>query len=288
MSAASAAAVVAAPGTATAGTRSAGERRRRRIVVVGAGITSARTLVDRGYQVTVLEARDRLGGRIHTSHRWADAPIDLGASWIHEIRGNPLTDIARDAGLSLATTDYNSAVTYDAKRGLLDTGAGSRHEAMSKQVAGGVKSGYRLRADRPLRAHLERTLGFDDLSAFDRRLANHMTVSMAELDYAGDSAQLSSWHWDSMSGYAGLDAVLPAGYGAMIDHLAEGLDVRLGDRVLTVAHNSSGVRITSSRGRFDADAVIVTVPLGALQRGAITFSPGLPRAKAAAVRARSG
>ena len=56
------------------------------IIVVGAGmagLTAAKKLHDAGFNVTVLEARDRVGGRMWTSHKWEDAPIDLGASWIH-------------------------------------------------------------------------------------------------------------------------------------------------------------------------------------------------------------
>lgn len=73
----------------------------RRVLVVGAGIAglaAAQRLLQAGAQVTVLEARDRIGGRIWTSQQWPDAPMDLGASWIHGTEGNPLTDLARQAG----------------------------------------------------------------------------------------------------------------------------------------------------------------------------------------------
>ena len=67
-----------------------------KIIVVGAGVAgleTAKALRDAGYDVTVLEARDRLGGRTYTSKKWADCPIDLGASWIHGPEGHPLTPI---------------------------------------------------------------------------------------------------------------------------------------------------------------------------------------------------
>src|SRR5438477_1201968 len=57
-----------------------------RVVVVGAGaagLAAARTLYDEGYAVTVLEARDRVGGRAFTSFDIAPHPVELGAEFIH-------------------------------------------------------------------------------------------------------------------------------------------------------------------------------------------------------------
>ncbi|MEM8950490.1 MAG: FAD-dependent oxidoreductase, partial [Pseudomonadota bacterium] len=67
-----------------------------RVAVVGAGISglaAAQQLAGEGMDVTVYEARSRLGGRIWTddSLGW---PLDLGASWIHGTDGNPLIKLA--------------------------------------------------------------------------------------------------------------------------------------------------------------------------------------------------
>ena len=43
-----------------------------------AGLAAARRLKALGYDVIVLEGRDRIGGRIHTSNQWSDFPLDLG------------------------------------------------------------------------------------------------------------------------------------------------------------------------------------------------------------------
>jgi polyamine oxidase len=54
-------------------------------IVIGAGVSGLKAAVDlatKGYAVTVLEARDRLGGRVHTIDSSAGS-IEMGAQWIH-------------------------------------------------------------------------------------------------------------------------------------------------------------------------------------------------------------
>ena len=86
------------------------------VLVVGAGmagLAAARSLTDEDYDVIVLEARDRVGGRIWTSRAWPDAPLDMGASWIHGVQGNPITALAETFRVETVETNYDSQVVYD-------------------------------------------------------------------------------------------------------------------------------------------------------------------------------
>src|SRR5690554_5647806 len=70
-------------------------------VVVGAGVaglTAARFLSQAGQRVVVLEARERIGGRTYTQ-RSDGFVADRGASWIHGIDDNPLTDVVAAFGM---------------------------------------------------------------------------------------------------------------------------------------------------------------------------------------------
>ena len=82
------------------------------IAVIGAGISglaAAKVLADAGKSVTVFEARDRIGGRVWTNHDLG-ASLDLGASWIHGVKGNPLTKIADNLKLERLPTSDSSVV----------------------------------------------------------------------------------------------------------------------------------------------------------------------------------
>ncbi|NIR29426.1 MAG: FAD-dependent oxidoreductase, partial [Gammaproteobacteria bacterium] len=59
------------------------------------GLAAARALAAGGARVVVLEARERVRGRVHTLDV-GGTPIDLGAAWVHGDRGNPLTDLCRE------------------------------------------------------------------------------------------------------------------------------------------------------------------------------------------------
>ena len=92
------------------------------MLVVGAGMAgvgAAQQLTEEGVQVLLLEGRDRIGGRIHTDTSLG-VPLDLGASWIHGERGNPLTEIADDADVDRIETDYDSIEVRSADGSLLD------------------------------------------------------------------------------------------------------------------------------------------------------------------------
>jgi len=87
------------------------------VAIIGAGVAglaAARMLRDDGYNVVVFEARDRIGGRVWTDQSLG-IPLDLGASWIHGLKGNPLTRIAKDIGAKLLPTDYENYIARNGK-----------------------------------------------------------------------------------------------------------------------------------------------------------------------------
>ncbi len=67
-------------------------------------MAAARGIADAGWPVRPIEARDRIGGRAHTNRDWG-VPLEMGASWIHGSKDNPLTELAQQAQVRTVPTD---------------------------------------------------------------------------------------------------------------------------------------------------------------------------------------
>jgi len=258
---------------------------RDKVIVIGAGISglaAARRLVDEyGYrgagQVIVLEARRRVGGRIDTS-RALGAPVDLGATWIHGVQGNPLTKLANAFNLARTPTDYDSEVVFDSDgRRFSDAELErmfSRYEDLFDQAL--VYREEELDQDQSLAATLADLRAESGLSARDRRILRWQFFTNVELDFTLGLSELSSFELDEDEEYPGRDELFPGGYGQIPDRLAAGLDVRLGQVVRAVEIGSRSVRVTTNKGAFEAQRCVVSLPLGVLKAGGVTFSPQLP------------
>jgi len=89
------------------------------IIIIGAGISglaAARELQSNGFKVTVLEGRNRIGGRINTD-RTLGLPVDLGASWIHGINNNPIGKLAQEFQVPILLTDWDNWMIYNSNNG---------------------------------------------------------------------------------------------------------------------------------------------------------------------------
>ena len=254
----------------------------RRVIVIGAGIaglTAARDLQASGARVIVVEARDRIGGRIHTSRAWSDVPVDLGASWIHGTAGNPVTDLARQAGAGTVATSYDSTLLHidPALRAL---GAASRGTAGAEAAVGRALAWAERRdADVSLQQALAAVAS--RLDPVQRAQLDFHVNAAYEQEYAGSAASLSAWSLEEGEEFGGPDVLFPHGYGQLVDHLARGLDVRPGRVVTSVTVTPGGVVAGFADGAsLAADEALVTVPLGVLKAGAIAFDPPLSPAKA--------
>lgn len=261
------------------------------MIVAGAGIAglaAARALGAKGFEVVVIEARDRIGGRVFTDRSWPGIPVDLGASWIHGVTGNPVAELARSASLATRATDYEADALFDATGRALTDAESAAIDALWERFVAAIEAERERRdaageGDVSLRTFIDLWSTSEGLDEVVRSSLEHAVNTRIEHEYAADAGDLSLLHYDDAGELGGGDVLFPDGFGRVVEHLAAGLDVRLGHEITEIAWGAEGVEVTTSRGVIEGDRVIVTLPLGVLKAGTVTFSPPLPSSKSGAI-----
>lgn len=257
-------------------------QRRERVIVVGAGIAglaAATELRTRGFDdILVLEARDRIGGRIWTDAIGDAIPVDLGASWIHGMKGNPITSLARANAIETSATDYGNRAVYFHN--------GGEPPLRADEVLAGFRRLARRRPDASLAAAHGDYLAATRLDEGERRYLQHQLHTIVEHEFGADIADLSLRSIAGGEAFQGRDAVFPTGYARIVDALIPGLDIRCGQAVTAIDYSASPgspVVVSTAADTFEADMVVVTIPLGVLKHGAVSFLPALPADKQRAI-----
>lgn len=263
-----------------------GRKRNQRVIVVGAGMSglaAAHHLRQKGFSVTVLEAADRIGGRMYTN-RELGFPIDLGASWIHEPGGNPLTELANQVSAMRHTTQYDSQVTFDANgRELSDSEFNRAYRRYQRYLAAAIRFGEQSSVDMSVQSAFDQVINPQDLSEKERRLLDfNMGIEIKD-SAAANLSDLSVKALLTLGGFSGEDVMFPQGYDQLLPLFTQDLDIRLNHRVHEIHYNQAGVQVRTSQDVFEAEHVLVTVSVGVLKAGAIEFSPSLPHGKQAAI-----
>ncbi|WP_375312344.1 NAD(P)/FAD-dependent oxidoreductase [Bradyrhizobium sp. A5] len=247
------------------------------IVIVGAGaagLMTARALARAGKSVTILEARERCGGRIHPLPASEFGyPADAGAEFIHG--DAPVTRaLLREAGLSSQLIE-GQQWSFDGAM-LAREDRHDPHEAELHAVLGQLKD------DLTVADFLRRHFAGDDYARLRYSIERMVEgYDAADPERASTLALRAEW----MDGGHHTQARIVGGYGALIDFLAEecrrhGVAIRLGSVVLAITEERGALAVRCAGGDVRAcDRVVLTVPLPLLRDIAL---PSAARAKAAA------
>jgi monoamine oxidase len=244
-------------------------------IVIGAGVAglaAARELKLRGRLGVVLEARDRIGGRVHTVRpRGWPIPVEAGAEFVH---GKPGALLRFAPG------------AREVRGGHYMKGLSRRDDLWDSVME---KLGQLpARRERPVRDALETARWRRVTSSEERELAADFLegFNAARLDRASVKAIAQQTRAS-----AAIDgdriARLPRGYDAVPRRLARGLRIELRARVREIRWKRSSVEVLTENGAWTARCAILTLPLGVLQAGGVRFVPPLPRWKKSAIYALS-
>ncbi|MGD1930234.1 MAG: flavin monoamine oxidase family protein [Leptolyngbyaceae cyanobacterium] len=261
-------------------------------IVIGAGaagLAAAQTLQDANRSVLLLEARDRVGGRVHTDYDFAPHPVELGAEFLHGENIATWDWVRRYRLATLAAFDHYRHQFVYAHQALLpfrqwstmpglealDLMDGSPIDAL---IASWIDEG---KPDVSLAQFLARQQ--IELSPDTRRLVDHFlsgsyganldqlgVYGLAESTYAGDGDRYFR---------------LRPGYSHLLAKLAVGLNIQYATPVVRIGWSPSGVQIQTDTAQiYTAQQIVITLPLALLQANAVEFTPPLPASKLNAIQ----
>lgn len=255
------------------------------VLVLGAGaagLSAARVLSDAGRSVLVVEARERIGGRVWTDHGFGAIPIEFGAEFIH---GDAVGTWAwvRRAGAATEAADI-----WLGRRMALEDGRVAGPEVLEGRAD--------LKTALVLEEELMRYQGADlsladwlDLQSAsglmrhlaDIRMAHAAGNAVENLSAAALAEELRASAHNGQHDFH----ILP-GYDIVLAVLADRLDIRLNAPVQRVVWGPEGVTFTLASGeQIMAKAAIITLPLAVLKAGSVAFEPPLPEPQQRAIAA---
>jgi monoamine oxidase len=250
------------------------------VLIIGAGISglaAAKKLKEKGFTVIVLEAQEKIGGRLRTDRSMGIA-FDEGASWIHGPNGNPITKLASQAGANTYLTDDDNLAVFDNNgTAYSDTFLDSQYTQFENALKAVRSAGTKKQSFQTIFNSLYPTQA-------NNRLWKYMLSAYLEFDTGGDISKLSSKHFHDDEAFPGKDVIVTNGYDKVPNLLGKGLDIRLNSTVIEINYNETKSSVNVNGNLIEADYVIVSVPLGVLKNNTIAFKPTLPVSKLLAIQ----
>ena len=248
------------------------------VVIIGAGIAgleAAKTLQNNGVSFVVVEANNRIGGRVHTNNKIFGVPFDTHAHWMMASPTNPLISHARDNGFNVyrdnGRQQYFVGDRKATKKEL--TEIWKTDALFNKRIRSSALSSVTGSKDNARTA-----LGED---FFSQPWGYTIASEYGVWDMAQDSHDWSPKSWwnslDAESWFCG------EGYGSVVAHYGRDVPVKLGTAVREIDWSGDHVEVFTSAGKIRARAAILTVSVGVLSAERIRITPALPVEKQEAI-----
>lgn len=254
-----------------------------KIIIIGAGIAglaAARELVNQ-FDVTLLEARERAGGRVHTDHSLGVA-FDLGAFIIHGFKGNPMISLADKYNALYEPLTFGK-VCLESTEFISEPESDAIFEQFDELTERAKYFSYEKKADMPLKEALDAVLELTLFPALTP-LNYEWRCLFASLYTGAEVNTLSARHWnEDETPYDDCHSFMRKGYQPIIDGLAKGLPIQYNCIVETIDYQGKSINVHTNQGVFKADRVLITLPLGVLKSQKVKFIPPIPTRKQSAI-----
>ncbi|MBN8520550.1 MAG: FAD-dependent oxidoreductase [Alphaproteobacteria bacterium] len=255
--------------------------KKKKVLIVGAGVAGlscASMLSAQGVDVTILEAKQDIGGRI-LSHPDPQTPFDMGASWVHGIHQNPVGDILKKEGARLTPTYFDDRIVYDSQGKVITLDPSPLFYTYIEKLKRTESSDLSIQ-DALSRFIIQHKLSKDQADS----LAHRLRVDF-ETEYGTDLSSLSVFQYDEDKGFSGGDFWVQPSYRILIDTLAKDLKIIPNSPVARIEQGLNYTRvITQDNNIYESDVVVVTASLGVLKSNKIIFSPELSLEKKSAIQ----
>ncbi|XP_075584346.1 lysine-specific histone demethylase 2 isoform X6 [Pelecanus crispus] len=273
------------------------EYHNKSVIIVGAGaagLAAARQLHNFGIKVIILEAKDRIGGRVWDDKTFKGVTVGRGAQIVNGCVNNPMALMCEQLGIKMHKLGEKCDLIQEGGR-ITDPTIDKRMDFHFNAILDVVSEWRKDKSqhqDVPLGEKIQEIYkAFIQESGiqFSELEEKVLQFHLSNLEYACGSnlSQVSARSWDHnefFAQFAGDHTLLTVGYSTVIDKLAEGLDIRLNFPVQSIDYSGEEVQVTTADGTvWTTQKVLVTVPLALLQKNAIQFNPPLSEKKIKAI-----
>lgn len=248
----------------------------KEVLIIGAGacgLLAAKLLVQKGFLVTIIEGRNRVGGRIFTETDVSGNVAELGAEFIHGDQPFTLA-LAKECGAEVSEL---SGKWYQVRNGKVE-----ESELFDGQWEEMIKKMNDLTEDIDLASFLNTHYAGVEHAELRESVRGFVEgYDAAEMDKASVFALREEWaESDEAPQYR-----LAGGYGKLIDYLRKSItnlggSILLSTEVVGIEWSKRRVSLETADGRIvKGERVVITIPIGVLQRDTLRFSPELPYRK---------
>lgn len=245
-------------------------------IVVGAGmagLAAARQLRAAGANLVVLEARDRVGGRVYTRHDLASTPVELGGEFVHGHYAETW-ELLREHDIATVEMKESSGDEPEGAS-VHDEAWQNLPEPEPRENMADYLARHGLRGE-----SIPREIGYIDVDNEPLSRWNARALRYWLMPSPANGHEIYGEH----------DFRVPGGYDQLLDVLADGLPITFEANVSGIDYTEPDrvavtYRTNGGLHRLVARTVVSTLPVGVLKYNDVLFTPALPSAHQEAIQA---